>query len=296
MTSSQQTWETEKGQHTSHGSPERSGERWHSGTETRFQKRKHTITKKSMWWKQRTLRSVSIHSTREMRWAWGLRCRACTWTNVISSYRYQETRGTKNNCMRVQLGQSVDKRFKKTKNSTATSKVSGQRQGPAHTPCTHHHEEGGQTTQDTSLAWPLDLSPPSPRNQLTRLLGGRAGHVLLVLPCSTAAWAPVKPCLNFSPDLSSIPTDGDGLAPGWPQKEQVGHKGQWRGDFSAVTKPGGFQGRKTKLRHRKDTRPSQNTAEQADQQHSRVMYSKSEIFQLLFSSFRWILLKWDFVN
>ena len=50
------------------------------------------------------------------------------------------------------------------------------------------------------------------------------------------------------------------------------------------------------LQHREDTHSSQNTAEQADQQRSKVMYSKSEIFQLLFSSIRWILLKWDFVN
>ena len=157
-----------------------------------------------------------------------LRCRTSTWTNVVSSYRYQETRGTKSNCLHVQLGQIVDKRYKKTKNPTATSKVSGAKAGPGSHPL-HTIARKGWADHPGHLSGPT----PGPaaalthlRNQLARLPRKRAGHPLLVLPPSTAARVPIQPCLNFSPDLSSIPTDGHGRASGWSQKEQVGHKGQ----------------------------------------------------------------------
>ena len=43
-------------------------------------------------------------------------------------------------------------RYKKTKNTTAIAEEPGANQGTAHTPCTQHHQEGGQTTQRTPPA------------------------------------------------------------------------------------------------------------------------------------------------
>ena len=43
--------------------------------------------------------------------------------------KYKETVGTKSNCVRVQLGQMLDKRYKETKNSTATLEELGAKGG-----------------------------------------------------------------------------------------------------------------------------------------------------------------------
>ena len=220
MTSSQQTWEIEKGQREARRGDTQGRRPDFRNESTQLRRNPHGENRQH---------SGQRASTAPERWAGacGLRCGACIWTNVISSYRYQETRGTESNCMRVQLGQTVDKRYKETKNPAATSKVSGAKAGSCSHPL-HTTPRSGWADHPGHLSG-LTLGPATAlthlRNQLTRLLGERAGHPSLVPP-STAARAPVKPRLNFSPDLSSVPTDGDGPAPGWSPKEQVGRRGQ----------------------------------------------------------------------
>ena len=43
--------------------------------------------------------------------------------------KYKETVGTKHNCVHAQLGQMLDKRYKETKNSTATLEEQGAKAG-----------------------------------------------------------------------------------------------------------------------------------------------------------------------
>ena len=65
--------------------------------------------------------------------------------------------GTKNNCFHVQLGQILDKRYKKTKKTpTATFEEPGtkpggwaQKQGTAHAPYTEHYLRGTLAPEHT---------------------------------------------------------------------------------------------------------------------------------------------------
>lgn len=92
--------------------------------------------------------------------------------------------------MRVQLGQSSDKRYKKTKKAQLPLlKSQEQKQGTAHVPCTQHRQRGGRTLRHPP-APPLD-TPPHPHQEAARLsLGREQGKLLLVLTLSAAAGAP----------------------------------------------------------------------------------------------------------
>ena len=108
-------------------------------------------------------------------------------------------------------------RYKKTKKSpTATSEelrattgCQEKTQSTAHAPCTQHHQRGGQTTQHTPLAQPLDTPLPSPHmwNQLTPHQGARKETCYLFSLPPAAAGAPIKPCPNFLSGLLSISID-----------------------------------------------------------------------------------------
>ena len=74
-------------------------------------------------------------------------------TLLLQQQNTKKLYGTKNNCMHAQLGQTLDKRYKETKNPATTFEEPGakaggweQKQGTAHAPCTQHHLRGGQTT------------------------------------------------------------------------------------------------------------------------------------------------------
>ena len=59
-------------------------------------------------------------------------------------------------------GKLWTKRYKETeKTPTATSEEPGARTGYCTWLCTHHHQEGGQTTEATPPAQPLDTPLPS---------------------------------------------------------------------------------------------------------------------------------------
>ena len=53
-------------------------------------------------------------------------------------------------------------------------------QGTAHALCTQHHQRGGQTTQISPLAWPLDLPLPSPLVRNHSPSPSKQGNLLLV--------------------------------------------------------------------------------------------------------------------
>ena len=44
---------------------------------------------------------------------------ACSWTHILKQHNMKKLYGTKNNCIHMQLGQILDKRYKETKNPTA---------------------------------------------------------------------------------------------------------------------------------------------------------------------------------
>ena len=72
--------------------------------------------------------------------------------------------GTKNNCTHAQLGQIMDKKIQKDKNKkpTATSEEPGAKAGYCACPLHTVPRKGGQTTQATAPARPLDPPLPSP--------------------------------------------------------------------------------------------------------------------------------------
>ena len=142
MTSSQQTWEIEKGQREARRGDTQGQRPDFRNESTQLRRNPHGENRQH---------SGQRASTAPERWAGacGLRCGACIWTNVISSYRYQETRGTESNCMHAQLGQMMNNKLQKGQNPTATSEVLESKQGPAHDLCTQHQHRGGQTTQAT---------------------------------------------------------------------------------------------------------------------------------------------------
>ena len=152
MTSSQQTWEIEKGQYTWF-SREKRGEATLRDRDQIPEKKAHNYEEIQVVKTENTQVREHPQHQRDALGPGTLRCRTSTWTNVISSYRYQETRGTKSNCLHVQLGQIVDKRYKKTKNPTATSKVSGAKAGSGSHPPAHNSTKGVGRPPRTPL-WP----------------------------------------------------------------------------------------------------------------------------------------------
>ena len=70
----------------------------------------------------------------------------CTWSNVSSSNKLQRNYMGLKIAVCVHLGQITDTSHTKTKNPTATLKSWEQKQCTEHSPCTHHHQMGRQTT------------------------------------------------------------------------------------------------------------------------------------------------------
>ena len=83
-------------------------------------------------------------------------CEACTWTYLSLSYKIQRNDmriKKEKNYVQMQLGKFRTKKYKKTKNPTALSEESGEKNGylganggTAHAHCAQHHQSGGQTT------------------------------------------------------------------------------------------------------------------------------------------------------
>ena len=85
--------------------------------------------------------------------------------------------GTKKNSMHEQLGQILDQKKTETKKPNchfwrawSKNKVLGAKAGYLDmAPCTHHRLRGGQTTEATPPAWPLDTPPLHIKNNLALL-------------------------------------------------------------------------------------------------------------------------------
>ena len=99
-------------------------------------------------------------------------------------------------------------RYKKAKTQLPLLRCQEQKQGPAHDPCTQHHQGGEQTTtQATPPAWPMNPPLPSPylKDQLAVPSGSEQGKLLLVFTPSCCSWSPNKafpqflvwPLINF---------------------------------------------------------------------------------------------------
>lgn len=58
--------------------------------------------------------------------------------------------------------QKDQNQFQLLMKSWRQTRVLEAKQDTAHTPCTQHHQRGGQTTEVTPLARPLDTPLPSP--------------------------------------------------------------------------------------------------------------------------------------
>ena len=88
------------------------------------------------------------------------------------------------------------------KNSAATSEEPGAKTGcwkqkwaTKDTPCTQHHQRGGQTTWVIPPAWPMDTRPPLPhtRNKLTTpRAASKQGNLLFVRIRPCCSWGPSK--------------------------------------------------------------------------------------------------------
>lgn len=82
-----------------------------------------------------------------------------------------------------------------------------QKQDTAHTPCTQHHQRGGQTTEVTSGCDPwTHLYPPHIKTVRPSLAEQPKETYLFLLP-SAAAGTPIKACLNFLSGPWLIPID-----------------------------------------------------------------------------------------
>ena len=91
------------------------------------------------------------------------------------------------------VGTIMNRKVQKDQNQLPFLRYLEQMQGAAPEPCRQHHQEGGQTTEETPLTWPTVLPPASLHlnDQLVSLQWAKS-HLLLVF---TAAEVPAKPCL-----------------------------------------------------------------------------------------------------
>ena len=102
--------------------------------------------------------------------------------------------------MHMQLDQILDpQNSKRPKNPADSYEEPGakterqeQKQSTAHTPCTQHHQGGGQTTQATPTLTPFKKQACPTIRERANKGNGR----LFSLP-TAAAGVPGKPCLNF---------------------------------------------------------------------------------------------------
>ena len=133
MTSSQQTWEIEKGQYTWF-SREKRGEATLRDRDQIPEKKAHNY-EKSTWWKQRTLRSGSIHSTREMRWGLGPFAAGPAPGQMSSpATDTKKLEGLKVTACMCSWDRLWTKDTKRPKTQLPLPRCQEQRQGPAHTP------------------------------------------------------------------------------------------------------------------------------------------------------------------
>ena len=135
---------------------------------------------------------------------------------MLIKKKRRNSKGLKNNCRYAQLGQILDKSYKKTKKKSQLpllksweqkQGVQEQKQGTAHAPCPQHHLRGGQKTSATPPARPLDTPLPSPhiRNPLTSHSGSEQARETVNcsrFPCCRSPSKalpefPVWPLINF---------------------------------------------------------------------------------------------------
>ena len=141
-----------------------------------------------------------------------------TWTNIALSNRRQRTCEGLKRTAYMHSWSKLWKRYKKTKNPTATSKVPEAKAGfwkwslhiaPPRRG-TDHPSHPSPRPQTRPYPPPLCGIPPPPYPPP----GATQGLCYLFSLSVAAAWVPIKPCLNFSSDFLSICVDKEFKNPG----------------------------------------------------------------------------------
>ena len=144
--------------------------------------------------------NITFSGQTETGWDLGpgtLCCSACTWTNRSFSNKIQRNyKGLKRTARMSSWGKLWTKRYKKTKNPTATSEGPGAKtgcweknKGTVHAPCTQHHQSGGadhlsQASAPTPGPTPTLTPDKEPARPTSRSEQGKLSFVLAPHCCS----------------------------------------------------------------------------------------------------------------